>query len=110
MTVGLTAHMSVLARLKEFGVLKAIGAANRVLFTMVIIESLFSVVFGFGLGFLISRLAAWLIMEGAPQFSIIVGFNSLVKAGAMAVVISLLAAILPVRRVAALDPARVFNN
>jgi len=100
MTVGLTAHMSVLARLKEYGVLKAIGAGNRVLYTMVIMESLFSVVFGFGLGFVVSRLAAWLIMEGAPQFSIIVSFNSLVKAGAMAVVISMLAVILPVRRIA----------
>lgn len=110
MTVSLTTHMNVLAKSKEYGILKAIGASNRTLYVTVLTEVLLWTVFGFGAAWGLSLLAARLIETGAPQFNISITSASLVKAGVMTAVISILSTLSPLRRVVSLDPAQVFNK
>lgn len=109
MVVGLTTHMVVLEKLREYGVLKAVGAGNRHLYAIVLVESLYWTALGYGAGVLLSQTAARLIMQWSPQFFIAFGSASLSKAAAMTAVMSLVTTISPIRRVGKLDPARVFN-
>ncbi|NIU14297.1 MAG: FtsX-like permease family protein [candidate division Zixibacteria bacterium] len=51
-----TMLMSVFERIREFGVLMAIGMKNKRIFVMVILEALFLGVFGTAIGFLVSYL------------------------------------------------------
>ncbi len=64
---------------------------------------------GFGLGISLSYLTADLIMRLWPQFTIVIRPGTLVGAGMAALVMTLFAALLPIRRVAAIDPAVVFK-
>ncbi|MBI5957436.1 MAG: ABC transporter permease [Chloroflexi bacterium] len=107
--MGLTTHTAVVDRMREYGVLKAVGASGYWLRRLVIFETLCRAGMGFVLGIGLSYLAAQLIMRVFPQFTIIIHPETIGVVGLSALGMAALAALLPIRHVIAIDPAVVFK-
>lgn len=108
--VALTVYIATLARRREYGVLKALGARNRVLYRVVLAQAVLSVALGFVFGLAFTGLLGFLVARTDLDLELAITAASLVKVGLFAAVIAGLAAILPIRQVAGLDPAIVFRR
>jgi putative ABC transport system permease protein len=97
-----------LSRRKEYGVLKALGASNGHLYRAVLAQALLSVVCGFLVGLTITYLLSYIV----PRLGMVmvVSSSSLLKVGSLSLMIAGIAAILPIRQIAGLDPAIVFRG
>ena len=110
MIVGLVIYTITVERQREYGVIKAIGAPNRVLYRVVIIQALAAALAGALSGVILAYGASQWIMAARPQFYIVfdpvdIGWALLAGLG-----MSLLAALFPARVVAGLAPAEVFRK
>ena len=110
LVVGLVLYSATVERRREYGVLKALGAASRTLYGVTLAQALIVTLAGAALGFALAVAEAQLVMELRPQF--LVTFEprtvatGLVASGLMAV----LAVFLPARVIAGLAPADVFRK
>jgi putative ABC transport system permease protein len=108
--VALTVYVATLARRRDYGVLKALGARNRVLYRVVLIQAAISVAVGFGIGLAFTALLSFAIGRTDLNLELAITVSSLAKVGLFAAIIAALAAILPIRQVAGVDPAVVFRR
>ena len=108
--VALTVYTATLSRRAEYGVLKAIGARNRHLYGAVLAQALCSVALGFALGLVLTLLLSAAVPALVPSLELRISGASLLKVGALSLVIAALAAVAPVRQIAGLDPAAVFRG
>jgi putative ABC transport system permease protein len=108
--VALTVYVATLARRREYGVLKALGARNRVLYGVVLAQAALSVAVGFLVGLAFTGLLAVVVPRTGLALELSITAASLAKVGLFAVMIAGLAAILPIRQVSGLDPAIVFRR
>ena len=108
--IGLTLLTLTLAKLRELAVVKALGAPNRGVGKVVLLQALWSVglalvvatVLGLALGALVHRVAPALLVTIEP--------GSVGRAGIGAVVVGALGSIVPLRRVFIVDPATAFRR
>lgn len=107
--MGLITYTTVIGQMREYSVLKAIGASNRWLQSLALRESLFRTVLGFVVGVAFSLLASELIMQMWPQFTIRFHWQMLPVIGVAAILMTVIAAIWPIQRIATVDPAAVFK-
>jgi putative ABC transport system permease protein len=110
LVVGMVIYTATLERQREYGVLKAVGARNRVLYRVVGIQALVAAVAGSVLGLGLALGTAQLVMGLRPQFLIAVEPASAGLALAAGVGMALLAALFPARMLAHLAPAEVFRK
>ncbi len=110
LVVGLVVYTATIERRREYGVLKAIGAPNRVLFGVVALQALVASVAGSLGGLGLALAAARAIMQLRPQFLIILEPSTAGGAIAAGVSMALLAALLPARIIGELPPAEVFRR
>jgi putative ABC transport system permease protein len=108
--VGLTLSLFIRDNIKQLGALKAIGVRNSVLTVMVLTQSLFAALIGYGLGI---GATAWLItaLAGAVNsFSTFyLPWQVMAAVAAAIVVMTVGAALFSVRKVLSTDPAEVFR-
>lgn len=110
MIVGLIIYSATVERQREYGVLKAIGAHNRVLYRVVISQALFASLAGALFGVLFANgLARW-IMAVRPQFLVVIEPADIRQALLAGLGMALVAAIFPTRVAAGLEPAEVFRK
>jgi putative ABC transport system permease protein len=108
--VALSVYSSVVDRIREYGIVKALGAGRRRLFGIVLAQTgalaLAGGVAGLGL-FLAAKAAVgvWL-----PAFHVELPGSVLVAAFAIVAAMALVAAVLPARRIGRLDPASVYRG
>jgi putative ABC transport system permease protein len=107
--MGLTSYTAITDRGREYSLLKAVGASgfqlNRLIVTEGLVMGLISLLVGIGLAFL----SASLIMAYWPQFNVVIRLQSLVSVSLLALGMTLVSALLPVRRLAAIDPLEAFK-
>lgn len=108
--VALTVYVATLARRREFGVLKALGARNGVLYRVVLVQAALSVAAGFVIGLAFTGLLAVAIASTDLSLQLAITADSMAKVGLFAAIIGGVAAILPIRQVAGVDPAVVFRR
>jgi len=108
--MALTVYTSTLARRREYGMLKALGARNADLYLTVLAQALLSVILGFSFGLAITLLLSLIIPATGSNLTLEVSRVSLVKVGSVSLVIAALSAMLPIRQIAGLDPAMVFRG
>ncbi|HUM67257.1 MAG TPA: ABC transporter permease, partial [Chloroflexota bacterium] len=108
--MGLTAYTAVTDQMREYGVLKAIGVGGRRLAWLVTAETLYRAVMGFVVGIGLAYAAAALIMAIWPQFNIVIRPGTVAQAGTLAVLMTILAALLPIYRLNQVDPLLVFKQ
>jgi putative ABC transport system permease protein len=108
--MALTVYLAMLARRAEFGMLKAVGASNRALYRVVMLQALASVVVGVIVAIMVTLALSVLLPRLGSNVTLAVGGTSLVKALVASLIIAGLAAGLPIKRIAGLDPAAVFRG
>lgn len=108
--MALTVYTATLARRKEYGVLKALGARSGQLYRAVLWQAAISVVLGFGLAVGATLLLATGLPRLEPNLALELTGQSLLKVSAAALLIAGVAALLPIRQITALDPAQVFRG
>lgn len=108
--MGLVIYTATVERQREYGVLKAIGARNGLLYRVVAVQALIAAGAGAVLGIALAYGAAELIMALRPQFLIVYAPSMLAQSFIAGIVMALVAALLPARLVARLEPAEVFRK
>lgn len=98
-----------LDNLRHFGVFKAMGASNRVLLSMILLQALLVGFVGFGIGAGISSVFA-LATHGRAGLSMQLPWQLLLSAGVAVLLICLLAASFSIRKVFRLEAAVVFKG
>lgn len=110
MIVGLVIYTITVERQREYGVIKAIGASNRVLYQIVLTQALAAASIGTVTGVLMAYgLSQW-IMRSRPQFLIAFDSSDVAWALLAGLGMALVAALFPARVVARLAPAEVFRK
>lgn len=108
--MSLASYTAVTDRRREFGVLSAVGANGSQLARLVMAETLARSGLGYVFGAVLAYLAAGLIMAVWPQFNITIHLEAVAEVGILALVMSLIAALLPIRRLSQIDPMVVFKS
>ena len=110
MVVGLIIYTATVERQKEYGVLKAVGARNRVLYRLITTQALITAGVGSVAGVGFAWGTAQLIMALRPEFLIAIEPGAAGWGLLMGLVMALLGAFLPARVVARLAPAEVYRK
>jgi putative ABC transport system permease protein len=103
-------YSATVARLGEYAVLKAIGMSNRSLYSLVSRQSLLTVLGGLLLALALVVLLAVGVPLLEPSVNVAVSTASVARTAGAATLIALLAAFVPARRVARVDPASVYRS
>ncbi|HEX9135270.1 MAG TPA: ABC transporter permease, partial [Ktedonobacteraceae bacterium] len=110
LVVGLIIYTATVERKREYGVLKAVGARNRVLYRVVTTQAILVAMVGSMLGIGLALGGAQLIMALRPQFLVVIEPGASLQALAAGFVIAGLSALFPARLLARLAPADVFRR
>lgn len=108
--LGLTAYTTTLSKIREYGVLKAIGSRNTQLMGIVVQQALISVVVGLVLAVALNYALAGGLSLAGSNIALVMTFESIVKIILGAVVVTALASLVPILRIAGLNPADVFRR
>ncbi len=107
--IALTIYTSTVERVRDYGVLKAMGASPRQLFAVVLRQSVAVDLIGFASGSLLALIAGKLIQDSVPEFATLYRWQDVLAVFVAALAMSAIAAVVPIRRVARVDPAIVFR-
>lgn len=110
LVIGLVIYAATVERRREYGVLKAVGSRNRVLYRVVASQALLAVIPGVGLGLGLAWVAGRIIMTIRPEFLILTTPPSVGLAAVAGLLMALFAALIPARVIAGLSPADVFRR
>jgi ABC-type antimicrobial peptide transport system permease subunit len=110
LVVGLVTYTATVERQREYGVLKAIGAGNRGLYTVVAGQALIATLAGAFGGVVLAFGASALIEQLRPQFLVLIEPFAIARSLVAGLAIALLAALAPARVIAGLAPADVFRR
>jgi putative ABC transport system permease protein len=110
MIVALTTYSSVVERVREYGIAKAMGATAGRLFVTILGQTLVLTALGAAASAPLYLAASRLITAVRPQFGFQVDPAAVAVLAASAAAMALFAAIMPARRVSRLDPATVYRG
>ena len=106
--VSLTIYTATMERIPEYGTLKALGAAKRNIYKILIEQAFWPATIGF-LGGLGLSLAATLVITSFTIMPIEITVQLIVAVYALTVLLSVLGSFLSIRKVNKIDPAIVFR-
>ena len=106
---GLTIYNATVEKAREYGILKAIGFPNGYLFRLVLEQSLVTGLLGFIIGVGLTLVAARFVTNLVPQFVTVIRWQEILIVLGATLLMSIIAAVVPVRRIANVDPVEVFN-
>ncbi len=107
---GFIVYSHITGRERELAVMKALGVRDRAIYFSIMTQALFIGLMAFALAVLVLLIAMPTTEMLAPKISLGLSANALVRAGSMAIIASLLASIIPVRRVLSVDPVSAFQQ
>jgi len=100
----------VAERRREYGIVRAIGARASTLTALAVRQTLALAVLGLLAGGALYLAGRALISAWRPQFSIVLTSGALARAVAAALLMGLVAAVVPARRLIATDPASAYRG
>jgi len=107
--IGLTLYTATLEKMKEYAILKAIGA-GELFMTRIVLEQAFTIaILGFLAGLALSLLSANFIPNIAPEFYVEINIQNIVITFISIIAMSLVASLIPIRRLEKIEPATVFQ-
>lgn len=110
LVIGLTIYTATLERAREYGVLKAIGATTGNLMQVVFIQAFASTFLGFVVGVASAYTLAALVARLLPEMLILIETRYLIRQFPILLLVTGVAALLPLGRIARLDPVVVFKE
>lgn len=108
--IGLIIYTATVEKSREYGILKAIGFSNRRLYALVFQQSLITALAGFIVGTVLAFLLGPAIERVVPVFVTRIRAGDIVFVGTVTFLMAIVAAFVPARPVARLDPAEVFKH
>lgn len=108
--VGLTLMSTTLARLREYGILKALGGRTARLTATVLGQAVWSVALGLAVALVVSWAVGRGVAAATPNVRLLIEPAAVVRVGVGALFIGAIAAIIPLRRVLRVDPATSFRR
>ncbi|MEX2556086.1 MAG: ABC transporter permease [Actinomycetota bacterium] len=108
--VALTLYASTLSRLREVGVMKAIGARSGLLGRVVISQAVWTVGAALSLAVPLTFGLGWVVERASGSISLAVEPGSVVTAAVAAAALGALGALVPLIKVSRVDPATVFRR
>jgi len=108
--IGLTTYSATIEKSREYGVMKAIGLSNGQLFKTVVVQSLISVVMGFIIGAILAYVVGFLSEIIVSSFVTEIRPIDLLWVFGATIIMSLVGAYIPMKRIFSIDPAEVFKN
>jgi putative ABC transport system permease protein len=108
--IGLTLFTLTLARIRDYGVLKAIGARPRRLAGLVIAQAAWSIALAVMVSVALAFVVSAAVVRAAPTVDILVTVGSAARVAVAATAIAIVASLLPLRRVLAVDAASAFRR
>lgn len=107
---GLTIYTATIEKAREYGILKAVGFENTYLYRLVFEQSAITAVLGFIVGVGLTLAVEPFATDIVPQFVLFTRWQDVLMVAGATVVMALLAAYIPVRRLAQIDPTTVFKG
>lgn len=107
--IGLTIFTSVVEKIREYGVLKAIGMSHRQLYGVVMKQAAVAGFIGFAIGSLIAFGMQATVGNLVPQFVSQIQVYDVLGIFGLTIIMAILASYMPIRRIADVDPAEVFK-
>lgn len=108
--IALTGYTAILERHREYGIVKALGATRVRLIRLALAQTVTLAALGFAAGLALFLAGRLVILLTRPQFTVAVTAGAAGRAAAAALAMALVAAILPARRLAALEPAAAYRS
>ena len=106
---GLTIYTATVEKAREYGILKAVGFPNRYLYRAVLEQSVVTGFLGFVIGVGLTLIIGPFASDVVPQFVLFTRWQDILGVAGVTVLMSAIAAYVPVRRLAAIDPVAVFK-
>ena len=110
LVIGLAVYSSTAERSREYATLKALGLSRKALFRLVGVQAAALALAGTALGIVFAAAAARGVSSFAPKYLIAISAGSVAGLAASALAMALLAAFVPARFLARLDPASAFRR
>ena len=110
LVVGLVIYTATIERRREYGALKAIGGRNRMLYAVVATQALIAAATGAVVGVALAYGGGAALMAWRPAFLVAIEPLAVGVVLASSLVMALLAALIPARAIAGLEPAEVFRG
>jgi putative ABC transport system permease protein len=110
LVIALTAYSGLVDRIREYGIVKAMGAGRMTVTRIVLGQTMMLAIVGTAVGYAMYLGGAWLVSQARPQFWFALEPRHLLVVFGGSLVMAVLAAILPARQVARLDPATVYRG
>lgn len=110
MIIALTAYTAIVERRREYGIVKAMGGTQRRLVGLALAQTFVLAGLGLVAGLVLFLGGKALIIDLRPQFTVLLTTGALVRATAAAAVMALFAAVVPARRLAAIEPAAAYRS
>ena len=107
---GLIAYAQTLAQLRDYGVLRAIGLTARRAVSLALAQVVAVVAGGFAVALVVVWLLSRLLPALSPTLVLSIRARDVIEAAAVAVAVALVASVIPIIRVARVDPASVFRR
>jgi putative ABC transport system permease protein len=107
---GLTIYTATIEKSREYGILKAEGFTNPYLYRVVFEQSLVTGALGFLVGAGLTLFVAPFAQDSVPQFVVFVRWQDILAIAGTTLLMSLLAAYIPIRRLTSIDPVSVFKG
>jgi putative ABC transport system permease protein len=108
--IALTAYTAILERRREYGIIKALGATRGRLVRLALAQTVALAALGLGAGLVLFVAGRLLIHATWPQFSVALTPGAAGRTAGAALAMALIAAVLPARRLAALEPATAYRS
>ena len=110
LVVGMIIYTATNERRGEYGIIKALGARNSVLYRIVAFQALAAAGLGAVVGVGFAYAMGWLVMASRPQFLVVIGPSAIAITLVAGFVMALLGALFPARAVAGVAPAEIFRR
>ncbi len=110
LVIALTTYSAIVEHQRDYGIFKALGADRTRLYRVAIQQTVILAGAGLAAGTLFYLLGRELIGWARPQFSIVLTVAIVGRAIAAALIMGLVAAVVPARRLARLDPATAYRG
>jgi len=110
LVVGMVIYTATIERQREYGVLKAVGARNGVLYGIVLFQAIIAAGFGVLLGVAFAFAMGQLVMGLRPQFLVSIELSAIEATIGAGFIMALLGSLVPARSIAGLAPADVFRR
>jgi putative ABC transport system permease protein len=108
--IGLTLYASVLSKLRDIGVMKALGSRGSSIARLVLAQAAWTTAIAIVLALLLTYAIGLVVGVVTPDIDLVVEAPSVARIAATAMVIGLIGAVIPIVRVSRVDPSSVFRR